>query len=257
MHHEKFQTRFIIKILATLSAVVPKNIIYCSEHAKEVHESIGYNTLKSIVIYNGIDTSRFYPSKALRHKFRDEMGIDEGIKVVGIIARYIPIKGFNVFLKMAKNLIDTKKEIRFIMAGTAVTEENQELLDMIKELNLLDYCIMLGERSDIESIMNGLDILVSTSYSESFGLILIEALSCGKPVVSSDLPEPRYIVGEDYVIPPGMSELFAKKVMGLLNATPDELKTIGIHGRERVLKYFNDRLMIESYRNAYMNTILV
>ena len=160
----------------------------------------------------------------LRAQFRDELGIDERTLLIGIIARYSPVKGYNVFLEMARELLEKKHDINFVMIGTDVVKSNYELNEDLNRLNISGHSFLLGERVDVETAMNGMDILVCPSFSESFGLVVVEALACGVPVVCSDLEVLRLIVGDEYTAPVGDSHLLAKSVYKLLIAEEDERK---------------------------------
>ncbi|OMH30897.1 hypothetical protein BGP75_00755 [Motiliproteus sp. MSK22-1] len=168
-----------------------------------------------------------------------------------MVARYSPIKGHKVFLDMARVLLTTETDIRFVMIGTNISASNRELIGIIDSLGLRDYCTLLEEQSDIERAMNGFDILVCPSYSESFGLVVVEALACEVPVVCSDLEVLRDIVGQRFTAPVGNSHLLARKTYELVRATRAERKTIGSQGRKQVIKNYDENVMLEKYRRLY------
>lgn len=257
-HHanEKFEgdkkiTKWLVKLLALLSSRFPLVIIFCSEYAKKVHHKLGYKPQREVVINNGIDTSRFSPSSLLRTKFREQLGIEEKTMLVGMVARYSPVKGYKVFLDMAHELLESNNDIKFVMIGTNVSHTNKELREAMDRLEITEHSLLLGERSDIETAINGMDVLVCPSFAESFGLVVVEALACGVPVVCSDLEVLRLIVGDEYTAPVGDSHLLAISVYKLLIAEEDERKNIGHKGRERIIQSFNGATMIEKYRNTY------
>ena len=248
---DKLLTKWLVKLLSLLSNKFPSRIVYCSEYARAVHARLGYCSGKSFVINNGIDTIRFCSSLPLRERFRQQQGIGLSTAVVGMVARYSPIKGHKIFLDMARILLTMETDIRFVMIGTNISASNRELIGIIDSLGLRDYCTLLEEQSDIERAMNGLDILVCPSFSESFGLVVVEALACEVPVVCSDLEVLRDIVGQRFTAPVGNSHLFARKTHELVRATRAERKTIGSQGRKQVIKNYDENVMIEKYRQLY------
>ena len=258
IHHanEKFDgdkkvTKWLVKLLALMSNRFPKVIIYCSEYARKVHFKLGYKPQSDIVINNGIDTKRFSPSISLRTKFREELGIEKNTFLIGMVARYSPVKGYKIFLDMASELLEKNNNIKFVMIGTNVVKTNLELVDAMDRLEISEYSLLLGERTDIETAMNGMDVLVCPSLAESFGLVVIEALACEVPVVCSNLEALLMIVGENYIVPIGEPRLFADKVNELISLTQKDRQVIGCNGRENMRKKFNDISMIEKYRNIY------
>jgi glycosyltransferase involved in cell wall biosynthesis len=248
---DKLLTKWIVRLLALLSARFPTAIVYCSDYANKVHQNLGYNPRTSYIINNGIDTAKFQPSFRLRKKFRGELGLDMKVPVIGMVARYSPIKGHKIFLMMARELLALNSAIRFVMVGTNVVEENHELVQIVDRLGLRKACILLGAQLGPEKIMNGLDVLVCPSVSESFGLVVAEALACGVPAVCSNVEVLESIVGEPYTAPVGDYQLFAEKVYGLITASQEDRRAIGSLGRTRVVSEYNADTMIEHYKIVY------
>jgi glycosyltransferase involved in cell wall biosynthesis len=248
---DKTLTKWIVKLLAILSNRFPAAIVYCSSYASSVHQRLGYKPRRSFVINNGVDTSKFHPSNILRQHCRDEWRLEMGVPVVGMVARYSPIKGHEVFLKMARELIGSNSDIRFLMVGTDIGEDNVELMKMICELGLRNNCLLLGEQPELQQIMNGLDVLVCPSISESFGLVAVEALACGVPVVCSNIEVLESIVGEQFTAPVGDYRRLAEKVYCLVTAEESHRRSIGSDGRARMVRDHSARKMIEEYKTAY------
>jgi len=121
---DKLSTKWLVKVLTLLSSKSPSAVIYCSEYAKKVHVTYGYKPKRSFVINNGIDTKLFIPSLMLRIAFRKQQGITNSTIVVGIVARYSPVKGYSVFLELACKLRTQFSDIKFVMLGTSVVNNN-------------------------------------------------------------------------------------------------------------------------------------
>jgi glycosyltransferase involved in cell wall biosynthesis len=82
------------------------------------------------------------------------------------------------------------------MVGDGNDKENDDLLDLIVKNNVGENISLLGVRDDMPEIFSSLDMLVSTSVDEAFGLVLVEALACGCRCVSSNNQGARGIGGE-------------------------------------------------------------
>ena len=105
---EKIRTIFIIKLLSKLSYIIPKLIIVISKSAYDNCINIGYNKNKIILINSGFDLSYFKISKKQKLDFRNLLNISHYIPLIGIVARYHPIKDHKNLLK-ALNIIKSKK----------------------------------------------------------------------------------------------------------------------------------------------------
>ena len=248
---DKSLIKWIVGLLALLSARFPTAVVYCSTYASKVHQKLGYNPRTSFIINNGIDTTKFHSSPILRENFRQELGLDMEASIIGMVARYSPIKGHEIFLRMARELLALNNDIRLVMVGTNVVEENNELFEMVDELGLREVCILLGEQLELEKIMNGLDVLVCPSISESFGLVAVEALACGVPVVCSNIEVLESIVGEQFTAPVGDYRRLAEKVYCLITAGEVHRRSIGSDGRARMVRDHSAWKMIEEYKIAY------
>ena len=246
-------TKWIVKLLAMLSGS-PAAIIYCSQYAKQVHQEFGYKPRICLVINNGVDTQRFSPSSQSRSRFRSQYGLGSTTPVIGMVARYSPVKGHKVFLEMARDLCALNSEVRFVMLGTDIDTNNPELSRTLEDFGLRDRCLLLGELADVEIALNGMDVLVCPSYSESFGLVVVEALACSVPVVCSDLEVLQMLVGSEYTVPVGDSSAFVEKVSGLIAIEDAGRKEIGRKGRERMVQEFDVKTMIKHYNNLYRET---
>ena len=118
---------------------------------------------------------RLKPKKQLL----EELKIDVNTKVTGFVGRYSFEKRPETFLKLAaklKNDTDTGP-VHFIMVGSGNDQSNRELSKLISKYDLEHNISLLGVRNDIPSILSSLDVLVSTSVDEAFGLVLVEALA--------------------------------------------------------------------------------
>ena len=96
----RYSTWLLIRVLALVSYIFPEKIVYCSPFALQIHHSIGYSKGRSLLIPNGIDVNKFFPQRLVRKEFKRTLSISEDSVLVGMVARFSSIKGFDVFLKM-------------------------------------------------------------------------------------------------------------------------------------------------------------
>lgn len=191
--NEKFLTRCIIKINAFLSQKV--DVVFNNSESSQVdHIKIGFSSFNNKLIRNGFDTGIFKPNSQIYTDFRRLHKLDNEVKIVGMIARYHPIKNHAGFLEVASNLIKNfDGQIKFVLAGKDVNKENDILTRQINELNLKDHVILLG-RVESYTIMPVLNVYLSTSLNEGFPNVIGEALCCGVPCVVTDVGDCKFIV---------------------------------------------------------------
>lgn len=198
------------------------------------------------ILYPGVDTQRFHPGvDGVRVRF--EAGIAQDAPVVALIARFQDVKGHDIFQAMARQVALQIPEARFIVAGenTQTDADNtykQQILEIAKKDRLLrNRLTYLGFRSDVERVIGAADIVVCSSHFEGYGVVNIEAMACGKPVVSTNRggPSETVVNGETgYLVPPGDEAALAARVIELLHDA-NLRQRMGAAGRARVEAMFS------------------
>ena len=249
---ERRSTRAVIRLGAALSRL-PSSILYNSALSAEHHEAIGYDGSKRVVIPNGFDCDQFRTSAEARLEVRAELGLPPDSMLIGLVARYHPMKGHEVFLRAASLLSRDRKELRFILAGREVTKDNPTLAALIEELRLGERVILLGERSDMPRVTAALDIACSSSVrSEGFSNAIGEAMSCGIPCVATDIGESREIIGETgSLVPAGDPMAMAQGISRLLAESDDQRRARGVAARARVERNYSLPEIARRYHELY------
>jgi len=173
-----------------LSHHIPNRIICCSHPIRDAAEEHGYDPKILDVIENGTDAKQFQHSAEGRIALRQEWGIDDDTILIGMAAEYQPLKRHRYFLRAAKELTRTHKNVRFLLCGKRVDEETQHLQDLIASLDLKEYVITAGVRNDMPETYSAMDIHTLCPENEPFGLAVIESMACETyPVTMSVIPE--------------------------------------------------------------------
>ncbi|MBI5286781.1 MAG: glycosyltransferase family 4 protein, partial [Deltaproteobacteria bacterium] len=211
---------------------------------------------KLIPIYCGVDLGDFTEEGLL--DIRDELklapdrsiqGLDKGTKLIGWVGRLEEVKGCFVFLEACRLIKEEFPEVKFLLAGDGPLRK--EIEDWA-EVHLKGSLLLLGHRTDIPKIMRGIDIFVLTSLNEGFGLVLVEAMAAGKPVVATNVGGVSEIVldGETgLLVPAGGSEGVARAVETLLS-NPALALGLGKKGKERA-QLFDIERMTDKTINLY------
>jgi glycosyltransferase involved in cell wall biosynthesis len=198
------------------------------------------------VLYPGVDTERFQPDvDGLRVRF--EQNLTPETPVVALIARFQDVKGHDVFQEMARQVALQVPQAHFLVAGENTQSRaddtyKQHILSRAKTDPLLRKRLhYLGFRADIERVIAAADVVVCSSHFEGYGMVNIEAMACGKPVVSTNRGGPSETVVSGvtgYLVPPGDAAALARPVIELLQQ-PAKRQQMGAAGRAHVLAKYS------------------
>ena len=193
---------------------------------------------KAVRIPNGIDTV-LYEKQASLPKGGSIGKEDETI--VLYIGRIERNKGLFVLAKAAALLKD--RHIRYLVAGgvpKGAARYCEEISSFLKQNGLEDSFSFLGYRQDIPDILSGVDVLCHPSYSDTFPLVVLEAMASALPVIGTSVGDVPYIVEDNrtgYVLEPGDHEELAERI-GLLASDPGLRRRMGDEARNRVKELF-------------------
>lgn len=183
----KKMTIFLSLICGIFSKFVPRKIIYCSERSIKFHEKQHfYSKDKAVLIYNGYNHKNYFPSKNLRINFRKKYKINKEQIILGYAGRYAKQKNIPSLLSAFSKVNKKNSSVFLFMAGKDINLKNKELVNYINDLGIKTNVIFLNEQKNLLKFYNGIDLLILTSFSESFPNVLPEAMLCTTPVLSSD-----------------------------------------------------------------------
>ncbi|MPM29786.1 D-inositol-3-phosphate glycosyltransferase [bioreactor metagenome] len=254
-----FSTILVAKVCALLSGIVPRVIICCSQEAIVVHKSMGYRADKMICIPNGYDISKFNTDPEKRKKIREEIGIKEEISLLGMVARYDPLKDHENLLNALCILKRTGVIFKCVLVGTGMDDTNQKIKEQIRERALEREVLLLGRRNDIPALMNALDLHILSSSSEAFPNVLAEAMACGTPCVATDVGDAAIIVGDTgWIVPPKEPEALAGAITKAINehvTEPERWSRRSAGARERIAENFGIATFLKRYQQCWREII--
>lgn len=244
-------------MVSLLSVAVPaRRTVACSAYVAEAFSRAWHSRRKLLVVHNGAllgaSRARNLPS------VRQELGIPEGAPVLVMATRLQRGKGVHVLLEAAARVVRDRPEARFMIVGGSLfgLEKHYavELRQQVDRLNLSEAVRFLGFRSDVFRLLSAADIVVQSSIEpESFGMVLLEAMVCAKPVVASDCGGPREIVINGItglLVPPKDAQQLAQAILTLL-ADPDRRIRMGQVGAARVRDCFSAERMVRQLQGVY------
>ena len=195
-------TRYLARLLAMLSRW-PDAIIVNSRDGQRDHEQLGYRPKRWINIANGVDLDRFRPRPGDRAMLRARLGIPANSAVIGLVARYHPMKDIETFLRAASRFQQSNENARFVLCGHGLGPDNEKVTELLSSLDLDRSVVLLGPRSDIEMIYPALDLLTLCSIAgEGFPNVLCEAMACDVRCVATNVGDSAEIIGDSGLIVP-------------------------------------------------------
>ncbi|MGH9886369.1 MAG: glycosyltransferase family 4 protein, partial [bacterium] len=180
----------------------------------------------TVVVYPGIRPEDLEGGDGGR--FRGEIGVAPGAPLVGMLARFDAWKGHRVFLEAARRVALRRGEARFAVVGGAlnaawlphVARYEADMRAEAHRLGLDAALTFVPHREDVAAAYAGLDVVVCPSLREPFGMVVIEAMAAGRPVIASDSGGPREILQDGrtgLLFETGNAQALADAVLRLLD----------------------------------------
>ena len=227
------------KILSRADKIIVSSMDY-AEHSN-VKEMVAQNPEKFVELPFGVDTEKFSPAPA-RDELLRKLGIKKGERIVlfvGGLDRAHYFKGLEVLIKAKTQVANAK----ILVVGDGDLRPRYE--KMAADFKMAEKIIFAGSVSleDLPDYYRLADVVVLPSLdgSEAFGIVLIEAASCGKPVIASNLPGVRSVIdygANGFTFLPGNVRQLAEKINYLLD-NPETAKEFGENGRTKVLEKYD------------------
>ena len=216
-------------------------IVVASKHEQHLLTALyGADASRIAVVPCGIDLELFAPME--KEFARNKLGLKDGERVILFVGRIEPLKGIDILISAAAQLHEDENFIVLIVGGDArASAEIEQLRAQAEHLGVGHHIAFVGsvEHSQLPLYYNAADVCVVPSYYESFGLVAVESMACGTPVVASRVGGLTATVqdGETgYLIPWRCPEPFAERLELLLDN--DELRaSFGRAGREAVERF--------------------
>lgn len=247
---EKPLTRQVIRVNRWLSIRANK-IIYNSRVSRQQHEAFGFAKAPGKTLPNGFDVERSRPDPEKGKSVREELSIAQDALVIGHVARFHPMKDHASFLRAAVQVASIVPAVRFLVVGHGVSPQNPSLAGIVPQ-DLLDRFVFPGERSDINRLMQSMDVLCLSSRSEAFPNVLGEAMACGVPCVTTDVGDSADIVADTgIVVQPLDSEALARGLTAMLEKPDAARRALGRVARKRVEENYSLMSIVEEYDHLY------
>lgn len=253
MAHYPKLTSLVIQMLRHMSRV-PQLVIVNSEAGRRAHIQMGFCPETFQVIPNGFELDRFRPDNSAREWFLQEFDVARDSVIVGLVARYDPMKDHKMFLTAISQVHRKHPMSVFVLCGKDVDERNSVLMRLIGYHGLNSSVRLLGLREDIPRITAAFDIACSaSSFGEGFSNAIGEAMASEVPCVVTDVGDSGSIVGSTgRVVPAGDADAFAQALSELIACGHGARKHLGAQARTRIADLFDINRVADRYREIYL-----
>lgn len=169
-------------------------VISNSQAAVKIYADHGIKVNHFHVIPNGVDFENFFYNSERGEAFRKQYSLTQDVYLVGLVGRFDPQKNYPLFLKGAQKALEKNTSLHFICVGDKESDLFPIYCSLADELGIQENLTWIDKPSDLASLYNALDLLCLTSRFEGFPNVLVEALACGTPCLSTNVGDGALIL---------------------------------------------------------------
>jgi glycosyltransferase involved in cell wall biosynthesis len=220
-----------------VSLVPARRIIASSRAVAEAQRRLSGRKTQLVTVHPGIDLERLQLSDSQRVG-RAALGLPSDALVIGIVARMERCKGIEILMHAFSRLLPQHPALHLLIVGGVhplQPEYAAQVLRLPAELGIEQHVTLCGHQSDVARWMCEMDIVVSTTFGEGFGMVIVEAMALGKAVVatrSGGVPEIVNDGIDGRLVPPGDIAALVRVLSQLIDS-PQARRTLGEAAQRR------------------------
>ena len=201
-----------------------------------------------IVIHNGVEIPS---SGGDVLAMRRDLDVAPDALVVAVVANFIAYKGHDCFLAAWRQVQDVVPGAVAVLVGDGPTRQRIELL--AADMRLTGTLRFLGSRTDVDTLLTAVDLVVHPSQQEGFSNAILEAMAAGRPVIATAVGGnvEAVIDGTTGLLVPPDDPAALTVAMQRLLTRPDERRRFGLAGRQRAEQSFGMDRMTRAYEQVY------
>ncbi|MFH1615846.1 MAG: glycosyltransferase family 4 protein [Planctomycetota bacterium] len=210
----------------------------------------------------GVDLIKYRPACLSNHQraeYKKRLNLPGDGFVVGFVGRPVVDKGILDLRTAWEKVVLKCKNIRLLIIACVLASDRSEELINIEELKTMKNTVVLTNRNDMPELYNCMDMLVLPSYREGFSRVILEACSCGLPVVTTDVRGCRDAIedGETgFLVPPKAPGKLAEKITTLFR-DGDLCVKMGAAARTYAEGNFDQRRIIDRINRTYQEYLSI
>jgi glycosyltransferase involved in cell wall biosynthesis len=210
----------------------------------------------AVLAYNALNVSRFANVRVDRVEKRRSLGIPEGSHVVGSVGRLTTQKAYDIFLEAAVEIRTQLPDVHFLIVGDGPLAD--DLKAQASRLSLTPYVTFAGSRSDVEELLQIMDLFVNSSRWEGLPTVMLESMAARIPVVATDVSGNRELVkdGENgRLVPPNHPAALAQAIQDMLKLPLDQRNRMCQAAYEVVHNHFSITQIAAQHQTLYTTTL--
>ena len=191
---------------------------------------------KTMSIYNGIDLEKFFHYESKATSIREKYGINEEDFVFINVGRLTEAKNHKGLIDVFTLLVEKYKNMKLLIVGTGELEN--ELQNYIRVKGGEEFVSLAGRHFNVVDFYNASDCFVLSSTWEGFGVVLVEAMACELPVVTTDAGGCAEVVDDpQFVVPVGDLNILYQKMEQIYLMKPQTRMVLGSVNREKSRRF--------------------
>ena len=183
--------------------------------------------------------------------------LDPRYRYIGCLARYEPRKGIEYLIRAMPEILSHFPHARLIVAGSNPNGYKEHLVSLATELKVDAYISLQDFCENTVAFFDSLEIFAFASISEGFGLVLLEAMRAGLPIVASNIAPINQIVLQNetgLLVEPKDSSAFSEAIIHLLK-NPQVGQQMGQEGHHRCVTHFSEEVMANTVEALYLQLL--
>lgn len=211
----------VVRLLKFLTRILRPAVVYCSEYGLQQHGDFGFSSLGACVIENGIDTEYFKESMPSKSSL-EHLGPRPDTLFIGTVSRWHYQKDIpNLLMALVRLKSLLIAPWKCVLIGSEFNDQNLELVAQIDKLDLTNDVVLWGSTIEgLPEVLSALKLFVLSSRQEAFPNVLLEAMACGVPCVTTDVGDAAKMVGTaGWVVEPENAEILAQTISTALESS--------------------------------------
>ena len=249
------------KVLYRIAFSFSKHVVFLNkdDRAFFLGNGLAKDSRSSVIPGAGVNTENFDPGFCgAAGRNLPVLSMAPGLSFL-LIGRMLWDKGVGEFVEAASIVKQREPDARFLLLGP-IDKDNRSAIPeaVIAEWESKDLVHYLGRTDDVRPYICATDAIVLPSYREGIPSALLEAMAMGKPVITTNTPGCRDVLDDGkngFIAPERDARALADCMLRFIALSQDERRAMGKYARERVLREFDEKVIVGSYLQLITNAM--